>query len=383
MPAFRDIAAAITGLGALAGCGYYLLCLWSARDFLRSMRRDAGSGFVPPVSILKPLKGTDPDIYESFRSHCLQDYPEYELIFGVSEDDDPAVALVRRLQAEFPERSIQLVVCPKVLGSNMKVSNLVQMLPHARYDHLIVNDSDIKVEPDYLQRVMAPFRDNKVGMVTCLYRGIAGSTLGSKLESIGISTDFSAGVLAARVLEGIHFALGSTLAFPRRALEAIGGFEPLVDYLADDFELGARVAAAGFEVRLSEVVVDHHLPDYSVRGFVLHQLRWARSTRDSRRWGYTGVVLTFGVPWALLALLLSWGERWAWIAFAVALLLRFAMAFTVGVRVLRDRQVLRFAWLLPLRDFAALLVWMGSYAGHTVSWRGDLFVLEDGKLRPV
>lgn len=383
---FRDILAIISSLGAVAGCGYYVLCLLSARDFLRSCgsrNPKPGPRTPEPVSILKPLKGTDPDIYESFRSHCLQDYPEFELIFGVSNPEDPAADLVRRLQAEFPHRSIELVVCPKVLGTNMKVSNLVQMLPHARYDHLIVNDSDIKVEPDYLRRVMAPFADVKVGMVTCLYRGMAGRTLGSKLESIGISTDFSAGVLAARILEGIHFALGSTLAFPRRALNAIGGFEPLVDYLADDFELGARIAAAGFEVRLSDVIVDHHLPDYSLRSFVQHQLRWARSTRDSRRWGYTGVVLTFGVPWALLALLVSGGERWAWLIFAVALLLRLAMAFTVGVRVLHDRQVLRLAPLLPLRDFAALLVWMASYAGHTVSWRGDQFFLENGKLRPV
>ena len=383
MFSFREILAAVAGLGAVAGCGYYLLCLWSARDFLHAARRSDSGAFTPPVSILKPLKGTDPGIYESFRSHCLQDYPEYELIFGVSDPDDPAVELVGRLQQEFPQLAIQLVVCPKVLGSNMKVGNLVQMLPHAHYGHLIVNDSDIKVAPDYLRRVMTAFTDERVGMVTCLYRGIAGRTLGSKLESIGISSDFSAGVLAARVLEGIHFALGSTLAFPRRVLDAIGGFEPLVDYLADDFELGARIAAAGFEVRLSDVVVDHHLPDYSLRGFILHQLRWARSTRDSRRWGYTGVVLTFGLPWALLAVALSHGPRWSWILFVAALALRFVMAAIVGLRVLRDRQVLRFAHLLPLRDFTALLVWIASYAGHTVSWRGDLFVLENGKLRPV
>ena len=188
---------------------------------------------------------------------------------------------------------------------------------------------------------------------------------------------------AARCLDGIHFALGSTLAFPRRALEAIGSFEPLVDYLADDFELGARIAAAGYEVRLSEVVVDHHLPDYSFHGFVQHQLRWARSTRDSRRWGYTGVVLTFGLPWAVLAALLSRGQPWSWVLLVTALLLRVAMAGLVGLRVLHDRQVLRYAYLLPVRDFAALLVWAASYAGHTVSWRGDLFVLENGKLRPV
>src|SRR5690242_17575245 len=373
---------AIAALGAAAGAGYYLLCLWSARSFLRDSRRQALPPFTPSVSILKPLRGTDPEIYESFRSHCQQDYPEYELIFGVSDPEDPAIELVERLQRDFPQRSIRLMVCPKVLGSNMKVSNLVQMLPLAKYDYLIVNDSDIRVEPDYLRRVMRPFADPKVGMVTCLYRGIAGATLGSQLEAVGISTDFSAGVLAARQIEGIRFALGSTLAFPRKSLEAIGGFQELVDYLADDFELGARIARAGYEVRLSDVVVDHHLPDYSFDGFLQHQLRWARSTRDSRKWGYTGVVLTFGLPWALVAVLLSLGAAWSWALLALVAVLRFAMAIAVGQSVLHDAQVPRQIWLLPLRDVIAMLVWIGSFTGHTVAWRGDLFILEDGKLRP-
>ena len=375
----------IAVVGAAAGSGYYLLCLWSARNFLRDSRRGSVSAATcdPPVSILKPLRGTDPDIYESFRSHCLQDYPQYELIFGVSDPDDPAVELVERLQAEFPARSIRLVVCPKVLGTNLKVSNLVQMLPLARYDYLIVNDSDIRVDPDYLRRVMREFADSRVGMVTCLYRGIAGRTLGSRLEAIGISTDFSAGVLAARQIEGIRFALGSTLAFPRKSLEAIGGFEPLVDYLADDFELGARIARTGFEVRLSDVVVDHHLPDYSLRGFLQHQLRWARSTRDSRPWGYTGMVLTFGLPWALLAVLLSAGAAWSWLSLILTAALRLAMALTLGSSILHDPDVLRLMHLLPLRDLVAMLVWMASFTGHTVAWRGDEFILENGKLRPV
>jgi ceramide glucosyltransferase len=372
----------IAALGACAGAGYYTLCLWSAGRFLRAARRARPAAFAPPVSILKPLRGTDPEIYESFRSHCLQDYPEYELIFGVSDPGDPAVELVHRLKREFPGRAIRMVVCPQVLGTNLKVSNLVQMLPLARYDHLIVNDSDIRVPTDYLRRVMAPFAETKVGMVTCLYRGIAGRTLGSRLEAIGISTDFSAGVLAARQLEGIRFALGSTLAFPRSALEAIGGFDPLVDYLADDFELGARMARAGFEVRLSEVVVDHHLPDYSLRAFIDHQLRWARSTRDSRRWGYTGVVLTFGVPWAILACLLARGAPWTIGLLAVVAALRLVMAWAVGCKVLGDDQVPRQIYLVPLRDIAAMLVWAASYAGHTVAWRGDQFILEKGKLRP-
>jgi ceramide glucosyltransferase len=380
-----NLSLIIAAAGAVCGCGYYLLCLWSARAFLLDSRRppSAAPAWAPPFSILKPLRGTDPGLYGSFRSHCLLDYPEYELIFGVSDPEDPAVELVERLQAEFPERVIRLMVCPKVLGTNLKVSNLVQMLPQARHEFLLVNDSDIRVDPDYLRRVVREFADSRVGMVTCLYRGIAGKTLGSKLESIGISTDFSAGVLAARQIEGIRFALGSTLAFPRTALDAIGGFAPLVDYLADDFELGARIAKAGFEVRLSDVVVDHHLPDYGVRGFLLHQLRWARSTRDSRRWGYTGVGLTFGLPWALLALLLSGGAAWAWGVLAVAAALRLTMATIVGRVILHDDDVPRLIALLPLRDIVAMMVWIASFAGHTVAWRGDEFILEKGKLRPI
>ena len=371
--------------GAVCSCAYYLLCLWSARAFMRDSRRppSAAPTWTPPVSFLKPLRGADPDLYGSFRSHCLLDYPEYELIFGVSDPDDPAVKLVERLQAEFPKHNIRLLVCPKVLGTNLKVSNLVQMLPQARHEFLIVNDSDIRVDPDYLRRVVRDFADPRVGMVSCLYRGIAGKTLGSKLESVGISTDFSAGVLAARQIEGIRFALGSTLAFPRKALDAIGGFQPLVDYLADDYELGARIANAGFQVLLSDVVVDHHLPDYGVRGFLQHQLRWARSTRDSRRWGYTGVGLTFGLPWALLALLLSGGAAWAWGVLAVAAALRLTMAMIVGRKILHDDDVPRLLALLPLRDVVALAVWIASFAGHTVAWRGHEFILEKGKLRPI
>jgi len=382
---FLEVAFA---LGALAVVGYYLLCVGSALSFQRFWRRetlrfqDGRSLHQPQVSILKPLRGTDPDIYESFRSHCLQDYPDYELIFGISDPRDPAVILVERLMKEFPQRRIRLIVCPVSLGTNLKVSNLVQMLPHARFDHLIVNDSDIRVDRRYLSRVMAPLADPEVGMVTCLYRGIAGRTLASRLESLGISTDFCPGVLAARTLEGIRFGLGSTLAFPRRALQAIGGFETLVDYLSDDFQLGARIAHAGYKVVLSDEIVDHHLPDYSVGGYVQHQMRWARGTRDSRRWGYAGLVLTFGLPWSLLALGLSNFSWWAWSLLALVLGMRLAVAAVVGLGVLGDRQLWRDFPLIPLRDLSALLVWVASFTGHTVAWRGHQFVLEKGKLRP-
>ncbi len=397
----------IAALGAFSGMGYYALCLWSAGKFLREKRTarqvagessaptqavtdeacaepsrgDAQPPFTPPVSILKPLKGTDPEIYQSFRSHCLQSYPEYEIIFGVSDPNDPVVELVERLKQEFPERTIQLVVCHEILGTNTKVSNLVQMLPAARHEYLIVNDSDIRVGPDYVRRVVAPLADARVGLVTCLYRGIAGPTLGSRLESVGISTDFSAGVLAARQVEdGIRFGLGSTLAFRARDLQAIGGFEVCADYLADDYEIGKRIAALGLEVALSEVVVDTFLPPYTLREFVDHQLRWARSVRDARRWGYVGILLTFGLPWVLLTLALAHGARWVWELFVMVATARLVMAFVVGRVVLEDRQLTRLFWLVPLRDIVALLVWISSFAGHRVAWRGDSFTLKDGKL---
>ena len=365
---------------ALGGVAYYVLCIWSARAFLRTS--PAASGFTPSVSILKPLKGIDPEIYEAFRSHCLQRYSEFEIIFGVSDPNDAAIPLVRRLQQEFPKRRIELVVAERSLGANGKISTLAQMLPHARFDHLIVNDSDIVVQRDYLARVMAPFADPSVGMVTCLYRGIAGRTLGSKLEAIGIGTDFIAGVLSARVLQGVKFGLGSTLAFKRGSLEKIGGFEALLDHLADDYELGARIAANGERVVVSDVMVDHHLPPYKFGEFFQHQLRWARAVRDSRKLDYVGLGFTFGLPWSLLAVAFSLAAQWSFWLLAAALVTRLLMAFVVAGGVLGDRRVLRNIWLLPLRDVIALLVWIASFAGHTIVWRGDRFVLENGRLRP-
>ena len=379
-------------LGCLSSSIYYLVCLWSAASFLRGQKADRACPepaersvrptlSLPPVSILKPLKGTDPEIYESFRTHCLQDYPEYEIIFGVSDPEDPAVASVRQLQRDFPERPIKLVVSPNILGANVKVSNLEQMLTSARFEHLIVNDSDIRVGTDYLRRVIAPLADERVGMVTCLYRGIAASTFGSKLESLGISTDFCPGVLVARQLEGgLRFGLGSTLAFRRTNLERIGGFRSIVDFLADDYELGRRIAALGLQVQLSDVVVETHLPAYDLRGFLAHQLRWARGVRDSRAGGYIGLVSTYGMMWALLVLIASHAAPWAWAVFGVTMLLRLAMALVVGKSVLHDRQLLKSWWLLPVRDFVAVVIWLASFAGHTVTWRGDRFELKKGRL---
>jgi ceramide glucosyltransferase len=382
LAAVRFAVQIVAAIGIISSSLYYLLCIWSAMAFLRQ-RKSAiqPSAQSMPVSILKPLKGTDPEIYKSFRSHCLQDYPEYEIIFGVSDPNDPAIESVKALQAEFPERKIQLVVCPKTLGTNVKVSNLAQMLPHARYEFLIVNDSDIRVEADYLKRITAPLADTEIGMVTCLYRGVSGETLGSQLEALGISTDFSAGVLVARQFEGgIHFALGSTLAFRRDTLKQIGGFEAIVDHLADDYELGKRIAAQGLAIELSDVVVETYLPAYRLRDFIAHQLRWARGIRDARAGGYFGLVFTFGIFWSLLAVVTSAGAPWSWASLITVWLLRLAVVGVVGSEVLKDRQVLKFAWLVPLRDLIAVAVWIASLSGNTVTWRGERFTLKNGKL---
>jgi ceramide glucosyltransferase len=381
-------------LGCVSSSIYYILCLWSAGSFLRG--RKAGGGprsteALPAVSILKPLKGIDPEIHESFRSHCSQDYPDYEIIFGVSDPDDPAVASVQQLQREFPDRAIQLVVSLNKLGANVKVSNLEQMVARARHPYLLVNDSDIQVDPDYLRRVMAPLvsesiasestDDERVGMVTCLYRGIAASTLCSRLESLGISTDFCPGVLVARQLEGgLRFGLGSTLAFRRSDLERIGGFKSIVDYLADDYELGRRIAALGLQVVLSDVVVETHLPAYGLSDFLSHQLRWARGVRDSRAGGYVGLVSTYGLMWALLAVIAAHAALWSWAALGFTVLLRVAVALVVGKLVLSDASIVKNLWLLPLRDLLAVAIWIASFAGHTVTWRGDRFQLKKGRL---
>src|SRR5215471_6963790 len=256
----------VTATGTVASLFYYALSTAGLVSFLRARRQTAPATQLPPISILKPLKGVDSLIWESFVSHCEQDYPQLQLIFGVSDPDDPAIPLVHKLQNQFPTRQIDLLECPQILGANVKVSNLVQMLPAARHEILLVNDSDIRVPCDYLRRVVGELacegaRATQVGLVTCLYRGIAANTLGSRLEAIGIATDFAPGVLSARLLEGgLRFALGSTMAFRRSDLAAIGGFEVLLDYLADDYELGRRIAAEGKRIELSDVTVDTFLP---------------------------------------------------------------------------------------------------------------------------
>jgi ceramide glucosyltransferase len=380
-----EIIEALAVAATVAAIAYYCLCLRSAARFLRDRKAAVGGARstqqLAPVTILKPLRGTDPEMYGSFRSHCLQDYPEYEIIFGVSDANDPAIQLVERLRKEFPHHNIQLLVCRENLGANTKASNLAQMVNAARNEYFIVNDSDIRVAPDYLRCVVSPLSNPQIGLVTCLYRGVANASLGSRLESLGIGTDFSAGVLVAQLVErGIRFGLGSTLAFRRRDLRAIGGFESLVDYLADDYQLGSRIAELGLKVKLSDVVVDTFLPQYTLRGFWDHQVRWARTIRDSRFMGYVGLGVTFGLAWALLALICARGAGWAWALLALTAVLRIGVSVAVGSFVLEDSQVIPALALVPMRDMIALAVWVASFAGHEVLWRGDKFKLQNGKL---
>jgi ceramide glucosyltransferase len=375
----------VVALLTLAGIAYGLIALWGARDFERVASGPVGEGFAPGVSILKPVKGVDPRMYEGLVSHCMQEYAgEFELLFGVSSLEDDAVREIARLRVEWPQVSIRLVECRARLGANGKMSNLVQMLPEARFEHVIVNDSDIRVSPHYLQRVMAGFMDETVGLVTVPYVGRAEGTLWSRLEALGIATDFAVGVLTARKLEGgIRFGLGSTLATTKTALAAMGGFEVLVDQLADDYEMGARLSKAGYRVELVREVVETTVPAYTLRGFCEHQLRWARSTRDSRRWGYVGLGVTYVLPWSMAAMVASGFALWSISLFSMALLVRVSVALTVGVGILRDGQVLRDIVWLPLRDCFGLFFWAWSYAGDTIVWRGERFRLRRGVLERV
>ena len=383
--AAQGIAIVFTLL-TLAALVYSIFVFRAARAYTRSLRLPLPA-FYPAVSILKPVKGVDPEMYEAFASHCRQDYPgEYEILFGAGSMEDPAVARIEQLQREFPQQQIRLLICPEVLGANGKVSNLVHMVAQARYDHLLINDSDIRVTPHYLRQVMPTFTlssdtGKSVGMVTALYRGHAHKTLGSRLEALGISTDFMPGALTARWMEkGLRFGLGSTLAVTREALDAMGGLLPLVDYLGDDYELGVRIFQAGYRVELAPEVVETSIPAYSFSQFLAHQIRWARGVRDSRPLGYFGLLLTFGVPWALANVIASAASLDSIALLSVMLCVRFAMALSIGVGVLGDRATLRDLWLLPLRDVVALGVWFWSFADDAVVWRGERFHLCHGKL---
>ncbi len=370
----------------IAAMIYYLTAtvaglLWFAD---RRRQRALGLGFTPPATIFKPVRGADAEAYENFASFCRQDYPEYQVTFGVREENDPVVPIIRRLIADFPERDIELVISCDEIGYNPKVSNLQNMYAKAKHNILLIADSDIRVEPDYLRRVVAPMRQSHVGIVTCLYRGTNATTLAGLLENIGITSTFGPEVCSARAIEGIAFALGSTIVMRRELLERIGGFPAVANFLADDFLLGNYAAREGFEVALSDCVVEHVSEPETMSAMLKHQLRWGRSTRISRPWGYRGLILTYGTATSLAALF-AWNfSSFALWLFAATMLVRFLPVFVIGVWGLKDRALARSFWLMPIRDLITFGVWIVSFFGDEVEWRGTKFrVLPGGKLAPV
>ena len=332
-----------------------------------------------PVSILKPLSGLDADLESNLRTFFEQDYPSFEILFAVREPSDPAVAVVERLRHEYPQVPSRLLITGEPPYPNAKVFSLDRMLDASAHELLVMSDSDIRVTPTLLRTIAAEFRDPKLGVATCPYRAIAGPNFWSRLEAIGMNTDFLAGILVARMLEGMRFAVGPTIAARRHALESIGGFDRLKDYLAEDFVMGKFAAEAGHGVGLSSYVIEHHIgtsPDF--RHNAAHRLRWARSTRRSRPAGYLGQLFTMPVPLALLVTI--WNPSW-WPVLPITLAIRVVAAWIVARLVLRARL----NWLLlPLEDIVGFSFWIAGLFGNTIVWRGRRYRLEsDGRFNVI
>jgi len=364
----------------LAANAYYLLSIVAGfRFFSRpSLLKD---GHSLPVTIMVPLYGADFEAYENYARFCRQDYPEYQIVFGVRDSRDSSIPIVEKLIADFPERDIALVISDSTIGQNLKVSNLQNMLARVKHEQIVIVDSDIRVGRDYLRKVLAPLSDPRVGLVTCLYRAAETPDFAAKLEAVGITAEFTAGVLMARMLEGVKFALGSTMATTRTRLEAIGGFHALADYLADDFMLGNLIERDGYEVRLSQHVVETAMQPSGFAGMMRHQMRWARSTRISRPMGYLGLILTYGTALALLNLAVDRASTFSLILLASTLVVRLMMGWVIGVHWLGDRVLKKNFWLVPVRDLLSFFIWCLSWVGKRVEWRGRLFeVARDGKM---
>ncbi len=360
---------------------YYLVATASARCFF-SRRRGASAEFTPPVSILKAVRGLDRGAYENFASFCRQDYPDYEILFGVRDPADPVIPVIQKLIQDFPERPIRLFVGISRMGPNEKASILAHLTRQACHDVLVISDSDTRVAPDCLRAVAAPLREPDVGAVACLYRGVDARSLADRVEAVAVSSDFLAHVLVAEEFAGARFALGATVATTRAPLAAIGGFEALSDFLLDDYELGRRIAAQGYRVELLPYTVDMVLPAQSLRGFWDRQLRWSVGVHNSCPWGHFGLLATQGLPLALVAAACSGSARRAVFYLGAYLITRMAMAWTTGVWGLRDSLLRDNWWLVPVRDALGFALWLASLGDRRVRWRGSEFYVRKGRLIP-
>ncbi|HEX5081444.1 MAG TPA: bacteriohopanetetrol glucosamine biosynthesis glycosyltransferase HpnI [Blastocatellia bacterium] len=366
------------------GLVYYLLAIVATRKLCKA-RDSAGFEIADPpaISLLKPLRGADPDLELHLESFFLQGYPSYEILFAVRSADDPAVAVAERLMLRHPRVPARLILTGEPPYANAKVWSMEKMAEAACADILVITDSDTSVSKDYLQRVAAAFADERVGAATSLYRGAPGADLWSKLEALGMSTEFMAGVVVANHLEGMKFTLGPSMAVRRDCLRAIGGFAAMADYLADDFVLGAWASEAGYQVALMPQPVNHHATALGFTTSFKHRLRWNRSSRFSRPAGYIGQGFTYGLPWAFLSFLCApfWWSGALLLAVASA---RFFLAYELGLRLLDDRGAMRRFWLIPLQDMLSFATWVGGFAGREIVWRNERYrLLEGGKFEPV
>ena len=369
---------------ALAPLAYYAIAIVAARLFFRT--RDfvqALPDFTPAVSILKPIYGLDRETYENYASFCEQDYPDYEILFCVGDGQDPAVPLIQKLIDNFPNHAIRLFVGSEPLGVSDKVNKLCRMSREAKHGVVIVSDSDVRVDPGYLRAVAAPFQDPNIRAVTCLYRGLTDGSLAANLEAVGNSTDFAAGVLVAWLFSDVDFMLGATMAVRKTTLAEIGGFEPLVDYFSDDYELGNRIAGRGYRVELIPHPVAIVYPHQTLKDAFRHQLRWNLSIRFSRPAGHLGLIFTQGLPLAILAAIFAPSVTWALGVLVAYVILRVASAWTIGVAGMQDENLRKNIGLLLPRDAFAFVVWVASFFPQRIFWRGKQFQVRDKRLMAI
>jgi ceramide glucosyltransferase len=364
---------------------YYLIALLSSWQFFRRglAVSAVNRAFTPPVSNLKPIRGLDPDAYENFASFCKQDYPDYEVVFCVGEEDDPAVPVLQRLKLEFPEQQIRVLFGSGGTGSNDKVVKLARLVSEARHEVVVISDSDVRVKPDYLRTVVAPLADPKVGAVTCFYVPIEDKTFTDNLQTIGMFSDFYAGILVARQLDGVKFALGPTIATTRTRLAGFGGYEAIKNRPADDLLVGRLIAEQGHEVELLPYAIST-VADYgSMRDLFHKRLRWIVVMRHLRPWGHLGLLLTQGLPWSLMAVVIrpSAGVALGYLGAYSAL--RLAMTWMVGIWGLKQDALWKTLALIPVWDALAFVIWLTSFTRNSIRWRDSEYYIRDGTLVPV
>jgi ceramide glucosyltransferase len=368
---------------------YYLLSLYCIVEYFRAVRRlpPRSDAFAPPASILKPIRGMDREAYENFASYCRLNYPQYELLFAVADADDPAIPIIERLRRDFPDRQIRLVSSIERLGENNKINSYCRLVKEAKYDLLVMTDSDVRVEAGYLREVAAPFTDPAVGGVTSFYRCKGGGTLAADLDMLGMCADSVPSALVARRLEGkVQFAFGWTMATTKKHLAEIGGWEAMVNYHSDDFELGNRIARQGYRVELMRQPVWMVFPEENLREFLTHELRWSIGLRNVRPAGYAGMIFTHGLPWALLAALVAGAAGWIGVAvfyLAAYLVLRLSVAWAAGVWGLGDKAIAPKLWLVPVRDAISAVVWVVGFFSDKIRWRGLEYRVKNGLLVPI